>query len=277
MKPPIDTIELFPVLNEKLVSFLKNLSPEEWMMQTVARKWVIKDVASHLLDGNFRRISLHRDNWKEVVASPIYSYDDLVNYLNIINADWVKAARRLSPELIIELLEQTNNEVYQLFKDLDPFAESVFPVGWAGEEKSSNWFDIAREYTERWLHQQQIRDATGDKGIMTKELYHPFLNIFMQAWPYTCRGIKANNDTILKTIITGEGGGEWYLKMENGKWKIENGSNVNNIVSETIIDGNVAWKLFSKSVRKEDIKGSFEIKGDQQLGEKVLDMVSVMA
>lgn len=280
MKLPVDIIDLFPKLNGQLVFFLKSLSPADWQKQTIARKWVVKDVAAHLLDGNFRRISLHRDGWTASVGSPVYSYDELVNYLNTLNADWVKATKRLSPAILIELLEKTNEEVYDLFKNLDPFAEAAYSVSWAGENESRNWFDIAREYTERWLHQQQIRDALADKAIMTKELYHPVLNIFMYAWPVSCANEMAKEGTTLKTTITAEGGGEWFLKIEKRKWKIESGKGVvkdTDIAAETIIDGDVAWKLFSKSVRKENIKGSFEIKGDQQLGEKVLDMVSVMA
>ncbi|HEY6505538.1 MAG TPA: maleylpyruvate isomerase N-terminal domain-containing protein [Chitinophagaceae bacterium] len=280
MKPPIDTLPLFPVLNRELVSFLKNLSPEDWQKQTVARLWKVKDVAAHLLDGNFRRIALHRDGWVTSVADPVNSYADLVRFLDGLNADWVKAAKRLSPQLIIELLESTNEEVFKLFSNLDPFGESVYPVSWAGEDKSYNWFDIAREYTERWLHQQQIREATGNKDIMNRQLYYPFLNVFMQAWPATMRGL-GEDETVLKTTITGEGGGEWLLRKERGEWTLRQAGEMNgktaDFLAEAIIDGDVAWKLFSKSVRKADINGSFEIKGDIALGEKVLDMISVMA
>jgi len=40
-----------------------------------------------------------------------------------------------------------------------------------------------RELTERWHHQQQIRQATGRAGIMTPELYHPALDCFMRRLP----------------------------------------------------------------------------------------------
>lgn len=276
MKPPIDIVYLFPRLNSQLISFLKSLSPADWQKQTVARLWVVKDVAAHLLDGNFRRISLHRDGWSAAPGFPINSDAELVQYLNTLNADWVKAARRLSPAVLIDLLETTNPQVYNLFKSLDPFAESAYPVSWAGETKSFYWFDIAREYTERWLHQQQMRDAVGNKEILTKELYHPFLHIFMQAWPFTCANAAADEGSMLKAIVTGEGGGEWFLLKTNSQWKLsETGGNM--LAAETIIDGDVAWKLFSKSVRKEDIAGNFEIKGDKVLGGCILNMVSVMA
>lgn len=273
---PIDTLPLFPLLNSQLISFLKDLSAADWKKQTVARQWVVKDVASHLLDGNFRKISLHRDGFAEPPDMAIHSYSDLVNYLNKINGDWVQATKRVSPQILIELLESTNETVYSIFRSLDPFAPSIYPVSWAGEELSYNWFDIAREYTERWLHQQQIRDALGDVSIMTDELYYPLLHIFMQAWPYTLRDSDAIEGSVLKTTITGTGGGVWYLVSENNEWKLRTTA-AGNIIAQTTIDGAVAWKLFSKSVRKEDIKEHIEIKGDHVLGGKIADMVSVMA
>ncbi|MEP7374084.1 MAG: maleylpyruvate isomerase N-terminal domain-containing protein [Chitinophagaceae bacterium] len=274
MKPPIETLHLFPLVNEKLISFLKQLEPGDWQKQTVAKKWVVKDVAAHLLDGNYRRIALNRDGWSAAPDTAIDSYDDLVSYLNRINADWVKAAKRLSPAILIELLESTNEIVYKEFSKLDPFAIASYPVSWSGETKSYNWFDIAREYTERWLHQQQIRDAVSNNGLMNGELYQPFLHIFMQAWPYTMRDVTAEDDTVLKTVVPGIG--EWYLKSQNGEWKLEN-KREEKITAETIIDSDFAWKLFSKSIRKEEAKEGIIINGGQFLGEKVLDMVSVMA
>jgi hypothetical protein len=50
----------------------------------------------------------------------------------------------------------------------------------AGEARSLNWFDTARELTERWHHQEQIRFATNLPGIMTRDLYHPVLDCFLR-------------------------------------------------------------------------------------------------
>ena len=274
MRPPIETLHLFPLINEKLISLLKQLSPGDWQKQTVAKQWVVKDVAAHLLDGNYRRIALNRDGWTGAPGNNFGSYEELVHYLNTMNADWVKAARRLSPAILIELLESTNAIVYKEFSKLDPFTLAAYPVSWAGETKSYNWFDIAREYTERWLHQQQIRDAINDNEIMTTELYGPFLNIFMQAWPYTMKEVNAEEGTVLKTTVTGIG--EWYLKREQEEWKLENNGE-KTITAETIIDSEIAWKLFSKSIRKEDVNAGININGEQSFGVKVLEMVSVMA
>ena len=41
------------------------------------------------------------------------------------------------------------------------YAKRILALPWIGQKKwkAKNWMAIAREYTEKWLHQQQIRDA----------------------------------------------------------------------------------------------------------------------
>lgn len=270
-------VELLPSLDTKLISFLRSLSAEDWQAQTVARKWKVKDVVAHLLDVGLRQLSMKRDGWMPAPDMEIKSNADLVNYLNQLNADWVLAAKRLSPPVLIDLLEKTTIEVHQLLKSLDPYAPSLFPVSWAGETVSANYFDIAREFTEHWLHQQQIRDALGNKELLNDSSYYTALDIFMQAWPYSCRDTEAINGTVLKVEISGVENAIWFLKRTEDNWKLIDTIGQESIAAETIIHGDVAWKLFTKSVRKEDIKEYYHINGDQELGSKVLDMVSVMA
>ena len=58
---PIDTLPLFPVLDELLLELLRSLTPADWQRPTLARQWSVKDVAAHLLDGNLRTLSMLRD------------------------------------------------------------------------------------------------------------------------------------------------------------------------------------------------------------------------
>jgi len=117
MKPksPIYTVELFPLINKKLIEFLQGLSASDWKKNTISPLWSVKDIAAHLLDGNLRRIAVHRDKYF-APAPTLITYKDLVKYLNLLNADWVKASQRLSPQIILELLQSTGEEVYQLLK-----------------------------------------------------------------------------------------------------------------------------------------------------------------
>ncbi len=54
---PVKTVHLIPVLDSLLISLLKSLSDKEWGNPTIAKLWTVKDIASHLLDGNLRAFS----------------------------------------------------------------------------------------------------------------------------------------------------------------------------------------------------------------------------
>ena len=209
--------EKLPHLDQLLFDLLDSLTPEEWQAQTVARLWKVKDVAAHLLDGNIRVLSGLRDG--HVAEAPdIRSYQDLLDYLNWLNAEWVQAMKRVSPQMLVELLRQTGPAFCEYYAALDPMGIAPWPVAWAGEDESRNWMHIAREYTEKFLHQQQIRDAVGKPGLLTGEFFHPFLDVCMYALPHTMRETPASEGGVLRMTITGEAGGSWDVQHRSGSW-----------------------------------------------------------
>jgi len=225
--------------------------------------------------GNIRILSMLRDNYQG--EHPVSnSYQDLIDFLNRLNADWVKAMKRVSPPMLILLHELTGPAFCDYYKSLHPFDKAAFAVNWAGEAESKNWMHIAREYTEKWLHQQQIRDAVNKPGLMTRELCYPFMDIFMLALPYTYRCVEAENGTTIKVTVTTSIGGSWYLTRNDSNWILSKDSSLP-LTTEFLIDPDTAWKLFSKSLRPEQIRNTVTVVGEQQLAEAVLSMVSVMA
>ncbi len=272
---PINVVHLLPVLDAKLMELLKELSPDEWQCQTVAKLWDVKDVAGHLLDTNVRVISAG-ETFKGDPPPQINSYTDLVVFLNQLNADWVKAMRRVSPGLLIKLLELTGPMYCDIYARADMMATARYAVDWAGESESKNWMHIAREYTEKFLHQQQIRDAVNKPDLMTRELFYPFIDIFMMALPYSYRGVEANEGIVVEIIVTGDIGGTWNVTRVNGKWVLGKGE-LPNVTTSIAIDPDTAWKLFSKSFLPEQVMDKIIIKGDLKLAETALNMVSVMA
>jgi len=272
---PINIVHLLPVLDAKLIDLLKSLSPDEWQAQTVARLWKVKDVAAHLLDINMRVISSN-DGFKGETPPVINTTQDLVNYLNQLNADWVKAMKRVSPELLIMLHELTGPLYCKIYAAADPMATAMYAVDWAGESESKNWMHIAREYTEKFLHQQQIRDAVNKPGLMTRELFYPFIDTLMMALPHTYRNAVAADGTTIQLSVTGDIGGSWNLGRLAGRWVLGKGEVLNPTASVTI-DPDSAWKLFSKSLRPEHVMDQVTISGNQKLGETALHMISFMA
>lgn len=271
----IKTLHLFPLLDEALISLLRSLNEKEWNMSTGARAWTVRDIAAHLLDGNLRNLSSGRDSYQPAPKTDVSSYSDLVSYLNNLNRIWVEASRRLSPRILTDLLETSNREYVSYLQQLSPMELAIYPVGWAGESQSLNWFHIAREYTEKWHHQQQIREATGREDILHREMYQPVLETFMQALPYTFSDVDAVEGTTIQIRITGESGGTWLLE-KNSSWTLSNTSTPH-ADATTIIDQSVAWKVFCKNLRKEDVLHCVQLHGDRELALKVLDLVAVMA
>lgn len=273
---PIYVVDLFPRLDARLIELLESLSNDDWHKPTTCALWDVKDIAAHLLDGNLRKLSMFRDGYTGTKPDQINSYQDLVDFLNQLNADWVKAARRISPRILITLLDQTGREVNEMLKSLDPHKPALYSVAWAGEEESENWFDTAREYTEKWHHQQQIRLAVGRPGIMERELYYPVLDTFMRALPFTYKNVNSGDGTLLSFRIIGEAGGEWFLLRQHGEWQLVK-EPVGNASSEVTLSQDLAWRLFTKGVDKESARTQIKITGDQGLGGEIINMLSVMA
>lgn len=273
---PLYVTELFPKVDARLIELLRSLDDEDWERPTAARLWRVKDVAAHLLDGNVRRLSIHRDGHSGDPPGKIGSPQDLVDYLNRLNADWVRAARRISPRILIGLLEETSREVYAFFKTLDPHAPAIFPVAWAGEERSENWFDVARDYTERWHHQQQIRLAVGKPGIMERELYFPVLDAFLRALPHAYRNVEAPDGTLLEVEVSGEAGGSWFLERQGGGWRLGRDAG-GKPDAKAVIGQEIAWRLFTKGISKDEARREMRFEGDEELGREVLNVLAVMA
>jgi hypothetical protein len=148
--PPIRVAGFFPAISLRLVELLRSLSGDEWHLPTSSSQRNVKDIASHLLDGSLRRLSFQRDRYAPVhPRSGPQSGESLLDFLTRLNLEWEAATRRLSPPVLIELIEWADAQLARLFQSLDPEAPAPFPVAWTGDQSSPNWMDIAREYTEK--------------------------------------------------------------------------------------------------------------------------------
>jgi len=275
-QPPLQVQHLFHSLDEKLMELLQSLTPEEWQAPTIAKQWNVKDIAAHLLDGNIRALAQQKEKYFAAPSPVISSYQDLVAFINRQNADWIVAARRMSPSVLLLLHKATGKLTSDYFASVNPYDKAIFSVDWAGENESLNWMHIAREYTEKWHHQQQIRDAINKPGIMTREFYYPLIDTFMHALPYTYRNVAAAENTLLCFHVDGDIGGVWYLARKNQQWLLTKAS-TDAVSTEVVLDPDTAWKLFTKGISSEEAKRKAVIKGDKILAEEVFRMVSVIA
>ena len=290
---PVLTGPLFVEVRRELVSLLGGLTEEEWELPTAAPQWNVKDVALHILGGDVGNLSRRRDGYS--LTADLSSYEKLVAFINEINASWVLATQRMSTRMLIDLTEHVGRQADEYFAGLEPSAMGG-AVSWAGDGPMPVWFDVAREYTERWHHQQQIRDATGRPGLYERRLFEPVLDTFVRGLPHTFRGVEAAEGTGVMLVLNGAIDKEWLLVRRGGAWELfegrETGGCVNAEVrgtwgaavlrpyeekSRVTLAAEKAWKIFTRGIRGAEAVRCAEIRGQRELGEKVVGMVSVIA
>lgn len=271
---PVLVSHLFPELLEGLLALLAGLSAEEWERPTACAGWSVRDVALHLLGVEVGNLSRKRDRFSPPVQ-PTHHPSDLVAQISDLNQTWVRATRRVSPRLICDLLRLAGTQACEYFQSLDPHAPGV-PVSWVGPEPAPLWLDLAREYTERWHHQQHIRDAVGKPGFKEPRFFAPVLDAFVRALPHTYREVSAADGTAVALTIAGPSGGQWLLLRKAHGWKLYL-SPLRKPAAHVVIEEEVAWRVFTKGIGAEEARARTVIVGDQALGLHMLDTVSIIA
>jgi uncharacterized protein (TIGR03083 family) len=260
-----------------LLELLGDLSPSDWEAPTVCPGWSVKDVAAHLLGDDIGRLSWGRDGYVNpafAAGLDIATWPGLVAAIDRQNAVWVTGARRISPRLLIEMLEMTGELTGAYFASLEMTALGM-PVDWAGPEPAPVWLDVAREYTERWVHQQHIRDAVGKPGLKERRWFAPVLDAFVRGLPRVLRDAPAADGTALRLTIAGDAGGEWIALRQNCDWML--GTAPGMTVHATVeLDEEHAWRLFTKGISKEEARRDARIEGDKALAERALETVSIL-
>src|ERR1700676_4670900 len=271
---PIRCAHLLRAVDEKLIDLLSSLTVDDWERQTGAPSWRVRDVAAHLLDTTLRKLSMARDCcYVETVNTR--PTQDVVTLVNRLNREGGTVYRRLSPRVLIDMMKDACEQSADFHESLDPFAPAAFNVSWAGEERSLNWFDTARELTERWHHQEQIRLATNRPGIMTPELYYPVLDCFVRGLPHVYRDVDAPVGTAVLLEISGECGGQWFLTKKSAGWDFVRAS-PGEFAAHVTIPQELAWRLFTKGIDRDSARKEIAVDGNRVLGEKILGLVAIV-
>lgn len=272
---PVLVADRFPALLAALLDLLASLSPSEWERPTAAPGWCARDIALHLLGDDIGYLSRKRDGYSEKVAVTLDTWEDLVAFINRRNELWVEATRCTSPRLLMELLRFTGEQFNAFVRTLDPHAPGS-AVSWAGPEPAPVWLDLAREFTERWHHQQHIREAAGRPGLTAPQYLAPVLATFIFALPQTYRQVEAAEDAVVTLTITGESGGAWSVVREGENWQLYAGR-PDTPHAEVILPEDTAWRLFTKGITKEEARAQATLQGDPHLAEQMLETVSIIA
>jgi hypothetical protein len=177
--------------------------------------------------------------------------------------------------LLIDLLRLTGEQTDAYFRQLD-LERIGGAVDWAGPDPAPVAFDLAREYTERWVHQQHIRDAVNRPGMLERAWFHPVLATFVQGLRRSLAGAEADEGTVVRLVITGEAGDDWIAVKSGDGWQVDTGA-AEPVSATVTLDQDTAWRLFTRGVRKEQAMARATLSGDPDLVSRVLDTVSILA
>jgi uncharacterized protein (TIGR03083 family) len=250
-----------------LVELLGALRDDEWAAPTVCERWDVKGVALHLLGGEIANLSRRRDG---LVSEPPPG-TGLAPWLNVRNEEWVRAARFVGNRTLVELLDFAGSSFEAYLATLDLDAETA-RVSWASDEPVPVWLDVARELTERWVHQQQIRDATARPGLKEPDVVRAVVGTFVHALPRAYRGVDAPDGAAVVLRVEGDGGGEWHVRQVERAWVLAAGAHeAPRAVVE--LDEDDAWRLFTRNPHA----GEPRVQGDHELARPLVAAVAVVA
>jgi uncharacterized protein (TIGR03083 family) len=265
----LDVRGLFLPDRQALLSLLESLQPHDWTASTACLGWDVRDVALHILGGDLANIAGRRDGAWGLQPS---TEESLATFINRINQEWVESARRLSPHLISQLLAFAGPLLFAHLESLDLQALGG-PVSWAGPEPAQVWLDVAREYMERWVHQQHIRDAVGRPGQYEARLVGPVIAVSMHAVPLAMP-VGINGTLVIE--VQGEGGGVWTVLADRGPWTLREGraSRPDCAVSLPVGDW---WRVVTLGIGPAEAAARASIAGDSDLARAALRAVAIIA
>jgi uncharacterized protein (TIGR03083 family) len=255
------------LLRAELTSLLAGLSGEDCTALTACPGWSVHAVAAHLLGVELGNVSVHRDGWALGPAEG----EDLDAWLNAFNQQWVDAARRISPALLIDLLDLAGRRFEDHLATLDLDARGG-PVQWAtGSEAAPVWLDVGREYMERYVHQLQIREATG-RPALGASFTSPVLAVAAHALPRALDGVIRPAGTVAAFSAEGEGGSTWHVVRAPAGWELASASSAGPVACHVRTTVDDAIRLYIRYPGRL----SFTWEGDRELAEALFGAKAIL-
>jgi len=219
-----------------LLDLLESLAPGQWASPTAAPGWSVKDVAVHLLDVDLGWLARMRDRDYSGLIEVSADHAAFVAGLARRNQRWVDGVTVLSPRLIVDLLRWSGSQLTGFLATVDLRAPGS--VYWAGP--APLWFDLAREFTERWVHGRQIREAvTAETDAGNDPYLSLVLRTFIWGFPHQYEAAAVAGTTVNLKI---EGVGCWILTRTGDGWILDEAGDADAAATLTMT-GDAAWRL----------------------------------
>lgn len=266
-EPPGDVTNLFESERGCLLELLAAVSDDEWQLPTPCPAWTVLGLGCHLLGADFSLLSRHRDHHVGTPAPDGLTEAQFIAWLDELQIEWVRAARRVSPRLLVDLLAWTGPQVVEVLEQQDPRSRTAH-VSWAGPEPVPVWLDQVRELSECWVHRQQLLQALGRPADLRPELIGPILDGLRWAYPYRLAAVPARPGDTVTVEIAGSVSLTWHLVAATADWDFAPQPGARR-VADLSMTTDQAWRLLTNNVAA-DHRATLELSGDDRIADALL-------
>lgn len=245
-EPPRDYPGLFVVERARLSELLAGLGPADWDRPSPCPGWTVLGLCSHLVGDDLGFLARHRDGHYGTPGPDGASESEFIAWLDNLQDEWVRAAHRLSPRIVADLLEWSGPQVADAMRGEDPRARTA-DVSWAGTGPVPAWLNQARELSEYWIHREQVLQAVGRPSDLRADLAGPVLDALRWAYPFRLRQAPAEPGDTITISIDGPVTLTWYLVAAPAGWEYRDGPGPR-VVASLDMTTEQAWRLLTNNL-----------------------------
>lgn len=255
-EPSADYPSLLRLERERLLDLLASVEDVDWARPTPCPAWDVAGLCRHLLGDDLYVLSLARDGHQDTTPPPGLDEAGFIAWLDRLQMDWVAAARRVSPRLVVELLSWLGPHVAEAFEQMDLLAVDA-DVSWASDHPVPQWLEAAREVSEYWIHRQQLLTALGYPTDLRADLLGPILDAFRWAYAYRLASVDAAPGATVRIDVRGAVERRWRI-VRGDRWDFAEDS-AGDVVAVVRLDADQAWRLLTNNLDRHAV---LDITGD---------------
>jgi uncharacterized protein (TIGR03083 family) len=244
--PGWDYADLFALERDRLNELLGGLEAADWERPSPCPGWSVLGLCCHLAGDDFGLLARHRDGYYGTPGPGDVTEAQFAAWLDEMQAEWVRAARRLSPRIVADLLRWSGPQIAGTLRREDPRAHTA-SVSWAGSGPTVAWLDQARELSEYWIHRQQILQALGRPSDLRADLAGPVLDGLRWAYPYRLDQVRAQAGDTVTISVTGPVTRTWRLVAAASRWEFRDQPGPRTVASLTM-STEQAWRLLTNNL-----------------------------
>jgi uncharacterized protein (TIGR03083 family) len=270
-----DVSMLSGVERGRLLELLGELLPGDWDRPSPCPGWSVLDLCGHLLGDDLGWLARQRDHHHGTV--PPAGVDQVeggfARWLDDLQDQWVRAARRLGPRLVIDLLAWSGPQVVDTLVGQDP-TRLDGSVSWASPRPVPVWLDQLRDLSEHWIHRQQLLQALGRPSDLRVDLAGPVLDTLRWAYPNSLAAIGRSDGDGVTIRVTGPVERAWHLLAQGGQWCFgpQSGRRVVAVIDLTTEH---AWRLLTNNLPVE-ARRNLHASGDEGIVKALLQARAII-